>query len=101
MDPEKYLIPRRLEDGAQFFIWQADSAVLFIFCLLASSLMFGLWGLLIGVACGYYAVKLLSNLKELGGKQTVMGALYWYTPSRWWPALKSLRCESHIREYTG
>lgn len=101
MDPEKFLIPRRLEDGAQFFIWDADSAVLFISCILMCSLLLQLWGFLVGALVGYYATKLLSNLKEMGGKQVVMGVLYWYTPSRWWPAFKHLRCESHIREYVG
>lgn len=99
MDTEKYLIPRRLDDRAQFFLWEADTAVLFIGSLLMCSLLFGLWGFLIGVVMGYQLTKMLANLKEMGGKQIVMGVLYWYTPSSWWPVFRHTP-ESHVREYS-
>lgn len=96
---EKFLIPRRLNDGAQFFIWELDTAIIFIVTMLMFALLFDGLGLLIGAVVGLRATKLLSRLKELGGKQVVMGALYWYTPSTVWPAFKNAPI-SYIREYS-
>lgn len=98
IDIEKFLIPRRLNDKAQFFIWELDTAIVFMVTIILFSLLFDAWGILIGAFVAIKATKWLNNLKEMGGKQIVMGFLYWYSPSTMWPAFKNTP-PSYIREY--
>lgn len=100
IDIEKFLIPRRLDDKGQLLFWDVDTAMIFIITVMFSSMMFDLWGLVIGLYVGVKLVKVLANLKEMGGKQVIMGVLYWYTPSDWWPDFKQ-SAKSYVQEYSG
>jgi len=95
MDAEHYWIPRTLDAPNLFFLWEADSALLFM----AVVFMFSLMSMfLIGLVMGVIAIKLLARIKEEGGKGLFLRVLYWYTPSDLW--FNDDRA-SHLREFLG
>ncbi len=95
MDQEHYLIPRRLDDPPQFFLWDADEAVLVIFFVLLGAL---LGQIIVGAIIGLLLARTFTRVKAEGGRGIIPRFLYWYTPSQWW--FRS-RCPSHVREYLG
>jgi len=98
MDPERYLIPRRLDDPPQLFLWDADEAVLVVLFALMGALLGGGWGLAVGLGLGVFLARALARVKEEGGRQVLMAWVYWHTPSDWW---FRGRAASHVREYLG
>lgn len=95
MQPDNYLIPRRLDDPPTFFFWDADIAVVMIIFLLLGAL---LGQPLVAGLIGFLLARGLDRIKAEGGKGVIPRFLYWYTPSEWW--LKA-RAPSHVREYIG
>ncbi len=95
MDEAHFLIPRRLDDPPQFFLWDADEAVLVIFFVLLGALL----GLIVpGAVIGLLLARGFTRVKAEGGRGIIPRFLYWYTPSQWW--FRS-RAPSHVREYLG
>ncbi len=95
MDNENdFWIPRNLDAPNLFFIWEADSAMLFIIILIVAGVM-NMFA--IGAVLAYMAVKGYSYLKEEGGRGLLVKLMYWYTPSDW----MSKRLPSYVREYIG
>ena len=94
-DENNFWIPRNLDAQRLFFIWEADSAFLFIFFLIMGGLlnMF-----VLGAALAIFVTKFWQYLKEEGGRGLIIKILYWYTPTEIW---LSRRNPSHIREYLG
>jgi len=90
-----FWIPRNLDAGKLLFVWEADSAFIFIFFLIMGGLlnMF-----LLGAALAVFISKGYQYLKEEGGRGLILKILYWYTPSDLW---LTKRNPSHIREFTG
>lgn len=95
MDDNDYWIPRNLDAPALFFMWEADSAMLFIGCLVLAGVMNMF---LVGIVIAVIVNKAYGHLKEEGGRGLLMRMLYWYTPSELW---LSKRLPSHVREYVG
>lgn len=98
MDPEKYLIPRRLDDPPQLYLWDADEVVVVVFFAILGALLVDGYGLFGGLTIGILLARELARLKDEGGRQTLIGFLYWHTPSDWW---FRGRAHSHVREYVG
>ena len=95
MDDAHFLIPRHLDDPPQFFLWDADEAMLVVFFVLLGALL----GLIIpGALIGFLLGRGFARVKAEGGRGVIPRVLYWYTPSQWW--LRS-RAPSHVREYLG
>jgi len=92
---DEHLVPRRLDDPPQFFLWDADSASAVILVVVAGALM---GSVLVGAAGGVLVARALARLKEAGGANVLLNALYWHTPSRWWCPV---RAPSHVREWLG
>ena len=95
MDEAHFLIPCRLDDPPQFFLWDADEAVLVIFFVLLGALL-GL--IVLGAVIGLLLARGFTRVKAEGGRGIIPRFLYWYTPSQWW--FRS-RAPSHVREYLG
>lgn len=95
MDEQDYWIPRNLDAGALFFVWDADVAILFMFWMIMGALM----NMFIsGVVAAIFVTRGYSYLKEEGGRGLIVKLLYWFTPSDIWITKK---LPSHIREYIG
>lgn len=95
MDEEDFWIPRHLDAPPLLFMWEADSAILVIVCILIGGLLnMFLMGVVLAVVLG----RGYAHLKEEGGRGLIMKILYWYTPSDVW---LTRRIPSHIREYIG
>lgn len=95
MDEQDFWIPRNLDAPALLFMWEADTAMIVIICLLLGGLLNMLpLGLLLAIALG----RGYAYLKEEGGRGLLVKVLYWYTPSEMW---LSKRLPSYIREYVG
>lgn len=94
MDDKEYWMPKNLDAPPLFFVWEADTAVLWIFWVFMGAMlnMF-----VLGLAFAVIFSKGYSYLKEEGGKGLIMKLLYWYTPSDMWVD----KAPSHIREYIG
>lgn len=95
-DDNSYWIPRTLDAPVLFFMWEADSAVIFLTWTILGAVMGGI-GLLFGVAVGWGFARGYVQLKEEGGKGLILKILFWFTPSQW----ASKRNPSHIREHIG
>jgi len=95
MDEEDYWIPRELDAPRLFFIWEADSAMIFIICLLLGA-MLSMY--VASLLFAYVVTKGWIYLKDEGGRGLLMKFLYWYTPSHIW---LSKRLPSFSREYIG
>lgn len=94
-DEQDYWIPRHLDAPNLFFIWEADSAFLFIVCVLLCAVL----NMFVpGVILGIFACRGYSYLKEEGGRGLLMKLMYWYTPSDTW---LSKKLPSYVREYIG
>ena len=91
----KYWIPRTLDDPPLFFIWEFDSAAVFLL-----SFMLGLVAdqFILGVTVGFLLTKGYVKLKEEGGLGLLQRFMYWHTPSEWWLTKST---PSHKREYIG
>lgn len=95
MDDNDYWIPRNLDAPPLMFMWEADSAVLVIFCvILGGVLNMFLMGVVLAIVVG----RGYAHLKDEGGRGLIMKILFWYTPSETW---LSKHIPSHIREYIG
>ena len=66
-DDNNYWIPRTLDAPMLFFMWEADSAVIFIVWVVLGSVMGG-FGFFIGILIGWISAKGYAQLKEEGGK---------------------------------
>ncbi|RME81011.1 MAG: type IV conjugative transfer system protein TraL [Caldilineae bacterium] len=99
---ERYLVPRRLDDPPQFFLWDFDEAALVIACTVLFSISGGL-GFLVGIALGLLAARGLSTLKLQGGLSTILAFLWWYSWSDpWWRAKHaSNQASNSCRELVG
>jgi conjugal transfer pilus assembly protein TraL len=95
MNHDDYWIPRNLDAPPLFFLWEADTALLFVAAVLLGAL-FG--SFLFGVVLAVLAVRGYRRLKEEGGRGLIVRLLYWYTPSESWV---SHHLPSHVREYYG
>jgi len=95
-DDNNYWIPRTLDAPRLFFMWEADSAVIFITWCILGAVMGGL-GLVFGFFIGWASARGYAQLKEEGGKGLILKILFWFTPSEW----ASKRNPSHIREHVG
>ena len=91
----KYWMPRTLDDPPLFFVWEGDSAGVFI---LAFGFGFVMDMFIPGVLAGFILTRAYVKLKEEGGLGLMQRFLYWYTPSQYW--LKK-STPSYIREYIG
>lgn len=95
MDENDYLIPRTLDNGALFFMWEADNAVLAMMWVILGGVlnMF-----LVGVLFAFLFTRGYASLKEEGGKGLIVRVIYWFSPSDMW---LSKRLPSYLREYIG
>ncbi|EAT10689.1 type IV conjugative transfer system protein TraL (plasmid) [Bermanella marisrubri] len=90
---ENYWIPRTLEDPPLFFVWEMDTAVVF----LTSMIIFLLFSSpIIGFFVSLWLSKSYARVKEQGGVSLFGSFLYWYLPVD-----LSKRYPSFIREYVG
>lgn len=94
MSNENFMIPRNLDAPPLMFMWEADSASIYILFVFLGALM---QMFLFGVFCAVIAGRAYARLKEEGGKGLLMKMVYWYTPSTW----LTVRHPSHIREFYG
>jgi len=91
------LIPRTLDDPPLIFLWEVDTACIFIiWCILGAVL--GNVGLLFGVTIGFICAKAYTRLKDEGGRRLICKIMYWFLPSS---HFISKRHPSHIREHFG
>jgi len=95
MDEDIHWIPRNLDAPPLFFMFEMDTAMIWVVFILFGSMMnmffLGLF-LAWSVGNGY------ARLKEEGGSGLISKILYWYTPSEYWV---SDQHPSHVREYIG
>ena len=96
MDSEdSFIIPRNLDAPPLFFIWEIDTALIYVVILILSLAMDMLFvGIVLAIAAGRGYAK----LKEEGGSGLILKMLYWFTPSGW---MTKNYLPSHIREYIG
>ncbi|HHH46552.1 MAG TPA: type IV conjugative transfer system protein TraL [Thiotrichales bacterium] len=102
--PERFLIPRRLDDPPQFMVWDADEAVLVITLTILFSVAGNGLGFLAGAALGLLAARGLATLKLQGGMETIKAFAWWYTWSDpWWRPKnrKSSQASNIHRELVG
>ena len=95
MDAAHFVIPRRLDDPPQLFLWDADEAVLFLFLALLGAL---LGQAVAGIVLAWLVGRAFARVKAIGGRAIVVRWLYWHTPSAWWCRT---RAASHVREHIG
>lgn len=95
-DDENYWIPRTFDDPALFFVWEADTAFIFILWTLLGALMGGI-GLLFGITIGWLCARGYTTLKEEGGRGLIMKMCFWFLPS----SIISEKNPSKIREHLG
>lgn len=95
MDESQYWIPRNLDAPPLFFLWELDSAMIVLVCLIFGGLlnMF-----MVGVLLAYVLGRGYQQLKEEGGRGLITKVLYWYTPSDVW---LGSHLPSSRREYVG
>lgn len=95
MDQDDFWIPRNLDAAALFFLWESDSAMIVIVCLILGGVlnMF-----LLGVLLAFVIGKGYAYLKEEGGRGLFIKILYWFTPSEF---VTGSRLPSHKREFIG
>jgi len=90
-----YTIPRTLDAPKMFFLWELDTAFIFIFWIILGALM---QTIIIGLILGFFVTRAYSQLKAEGGRGLILRFLYWYTPSDLW---LTKQYPSHIKEYYG
>ncbi|WP_018694126.1 type IV conjugative transfer system protein TraL [Algicola sagamiensis] len=96
-DLERYWVPRTLDAGMLFFVWEADTALIFLIPIFIG-MSLGAVGLLLGVMAGWLLARLYVRLKDEGGKGLILKLFFWFLPSQSWG---SKRNPSHIREFLG
>jgi conjugal transfer pilus assembly protein TraL len=94
MNQDDFMIPRNLDAPPLMFMWEADSAAIYILFVFLGALM---QMFLFGIFCAVVVGRAYARLKEEGGKGLLMKIVYWYTPSTW----LTQRHPSHIREFYG
>lgn len=95
MNEDDFWIPRNLDAPPLLWMWEADSAVLVVVCVMLGGL---LNMLLVGILLAVLLGRGYQHLKAEGGRGLIMKTMFWYTPSVYW---LSNRIPSHIREYIG
>lgn len=95
-DEEDYWIPRTFDAPRLFFVWEADTAMIFIIWVVLCACMGGL-GIVFGISIGWLCARGYSTLKEEGGRGLIMKIYFWFMPS----GLVSKKNPSHIREHIG
>lgn len=95
-DEENYWIPRTFDAPMLFFVWEADTAFIFLLWSILGAIMGGL-GFLFGIIIGWLCSRGYSTLKEEGGRGLIMKIYFWFMPS----GMISYRNPSHIREHIG
>ncbi|MCB9063245.1 MAG: type IV conjugative transfer system protein TraL [Halobacteriovoraceae bacterium] len=92
---ESFYIPRNLDAPPLFFIWEADTALLYLTIIILSLAMnMFVMGLLLAIVVG----RGYSKLKEQEGNGLFIKMIYWFTPSK---IISKNYLPSHIREYIG
>jgi len=91
---QDYMIPRNLDAPPLLFMWEADSAGVYLLFFFLGALM---QMFVFGVICAIVVGRAYARLKDEGGKGLLMKMVYWYTPSSW----LTTRHPSHIREWIG
>lgn len=97
MSHENCRIPRTLDDPALLFLWELDTAVVFLIWVIVGAVLGGL-GLLFGVFIGAVCTRGYTRLKEEGGRGLIAKMVYWFTPLS---TLFSTQNPSHVREHIG
>lgn len=89
-------IPRHINSGMLFFLWEADTAMVGLF----SCLIFTMLGsMIVGFAIAYVLVKGWVKLKEEGGAGLITRLVYWFLYSKF--VIRGEVGNSEIREYIG
>lgn len=97
MVDENCRIPRTLNDPPLMFLWELDTACIFIvWCILGAIL--GGSGLIFGMVVGMFCTRGYSRLKEEGGRGLIVKMMYWFTSAS---IFFSKENPSHIREHIG
>lgn len=96
MDLDNYRIPRHLDAPPMFLMWEADTAGIFLICLMASFMVESF----IPAVAGILLARGYARLKQDGSRGVLVHLLFWYTPSSTSINGKK-RIHSHIREYIG
>lgn len=92
---DDFWIPRNLDATPLLFIWELDTAMIYIVWLILGGVLGMFWlGLVFAIVFG----RGYARLKEEGGTGLILKILYWYTPSELW---LSNHLPSNIREYIG
>lgn len=99
MDQARYLIPRHLDDPPMLFIWEGDTAGIFMLPFMLGYYMSSIYTLAVGVIVGVIVAKWYANIKSDGGTGLILHWLYWYTPAVFWS--KWIHVPSDVREYHG
>lgn len=94
MEHTDYMIPRNLDAPPLVFMWEADTAGVYVLFIMLGAIM---QMFVFGVICAVVVGRAYARLKEEGGKGLLMKIIYWYTPSTW----LTKRHPSHVREYIG
>lgn len=92
---ESFYIPRSLDAPPLFFIWEADTALVY-FVILILSLAMDM--LVIGLFLAIVVGRSYSRLKEQEGSGLLLKMIYWFMPSQ---IISKDYLPSHIREYVG
>jgi len=91
---DNYLIPRHLDAPPLLFMWEADTAMIFIVLMLMGML---LQSVILGLGSAILVTRVYRRIKEEGGRGLLVKLMYWYWPSDW----VTSRHPSHVREYYG
>ena len=97
MSNDNCRIPRTLDDPALLFLWEWDTAVVFLVWAIMGAILGGL-GLLFGMFMGAICTRGYARLKEEGGRGLIAKMIFWFTPLS---GLFSANNPSHIREHIG
>jgi len=96
-ETEEFWIPRTLDDPNLFFIWEMDSAMIFLSCAFIGIVISSIT---LGIVAGFFATKGYAKLKEEGGRGLLVKFLYWFFPSEFNFGIGK-KIPSHIQEYIG
>lgn len=92
---DDFWIPRTLDDPPLFFMWDFDTAGIWIVCLVLGGVM---QMFILGLVCAVVLGRGYARLKDEGGKGLIVKIIYWFAPTE---QVFGSKYSSHIREYIG
>ena len=93
MDVKQTHIPRTLNAPPMFFIWESDTAMIYIIFIILGAVMNMF---LLGLFMAEISRRMYLKVKAEGGRGLIVRLLYWYTPIN-----LSAGINSEYREFYG